>query len=111
MKTEKHKKAPVESQEQIIDRLLSHRADLKRLGIARIGIFGSFSRKQQNPESDIDLLVDFLPGQKNFRRFMDASFPLEELLGRKVELITRESLSIRAAERILKEVENVPLSE
>jgi uncharacterized protein len=50
-------------------------------------------RRQQTPESDIDLLVDFEKGQKTYDNFIELSFLLEELLGRPVELLTQESLS------------------
>ena len=43
------------------------------LGVERIGLFGSFVRGQQRPESDIDLLVKFEPGKKTFDFFMELS--------------------------------------
>jgi predicted nucleotidyltransferase len=57
----------------------------------------------------VDLLVDFIPEQKTFDNFMELSFFLEELLGRKVELVTPQSLSKFIAPHILNEVENVSL--
>jgi uncharacterized protein len=47
---------------------------------------GTFSDK-----SDVDLLVEFIPELKTFDNFMELSFFLEELLGRKVELVTPQS--------------------
>jgi predicted nucleotidyltransferase len=54
-----------------------------------------------------NLFVDFLPGQKSFDNFMELAFFLEELLGRKVEIVTPQSLSKHIGPHILKEVENV----
>ena len=71
----------------------------------RIGLFGSFVRGQQRPESDIDLLVKFEPGKKTFDFFMELSFFLDDLLQHRVELVTTESLSPYIDPHILKEVE------
>ena len=51
----------------------------------RLGLFGSFVREQQRPESDMDLLVEFEPTQKAFDHFMALCFLLEPLLRRRVE--------------------------
>jgi predicted nucleotidyltransferase len=80
---------------------------LNRLGVKSIGLFGSFVKNTVRDDSDIDLLVDFLPGQKSFDNFMELAFFLEELLGRKVEIVTPQSLSKHIGPHILKEVENV----
>ena len=76
-----------------------------RLGVHRFGLFGSFAKGEQNAESDVDLLVEFRPGEKSFDRFMEISFLLEEILGRKVDLITPESLSPHIGPKILVGVE------
>ena len=98
---------PVEDKRTIIERLRRERAALTSLGVLEIGLFGSFARGEQTPESDVDLLVEFTPQQHTFDSFMDLSFFLEALLGRKVELLTRESLSPYIGERILAEVEKI----
>ena len=58
-------------------------------------------------ESDVDVLVIFEASQKNFNNFMNLSFFLEDLLERKVDLITIDSLSPYIGENILREVEYV----
>ena len=91
---------------QDIFRIISdNQPRLENLGVSRLGLFGSFVRGQQNPDSDIDILVEFLPGEKSFDAFMQLSFLLEELLERPVELVTVESLSPYLKPHILKEVE------
>jgi predicted nucleotidyltransferase len=75
------------------------------LGVRRLGLFGSFARGEERPDSDIDILVEFAQGKKSFDAFMQLSFLLEELLGQPVELVTVESLSPYLGPHILKEVE------
>jgi predicted nucleotidyltransferase len=83
---------------------------IQALGVRRLGLFGSFVRGEQRPESDVDLLVEFEPGRKTFDNFMALSFLLEELLQRRVELVTTESLSPYLRPHILDEVEDVALA-
>ena len=93
-----------------ITSLLSKNAGrLEELGAKRIGLFGSFVRGEQRPHSDIDFFVEFQPRKKTFSNFMGLCFFLEELLGRKVEVVTKESLSPYIGPHILAEVEYVRL--
>ena len=62
-------------------------------GVKRIGLFGSYARGEESEESDIDLIVEFDPGKKNYDNFIELCFFLEDLLGHKVDLLTPESLS------------------
>jgi predicted nucleotidyltransferase len=100
----------VATKQDILDALHQHRSRLRAFGVARIGLFGSFVRGEQHPESDIDLLVEFEPARKTFDSFMELSFFLEELLSRRVELVTVESLSPYLGPHILKEVEYAALA-
>lgn len=65
----------------------------ERYGVQRIGIFGSAGRGEERPDSDIDILVEFAPGKATFRNFMELAFFLEDLFGRKVDLVTEQGLS------------------
>ena len=62
-------------------------------GVATIGIFGSVSRGEDTAESDVDILVTFQPGKKNIRNYMGLSDHLENLFGRKVDLLTEAGIS------------------
>lgn len=95
----------VQTREQILDLLHQHREELRRLGVRRCGIFGSFARNTPGEQSDVDVLVEFQPGQKTFDNFMHLAFFLEDLFGRRVELVTTESLSPYIGPVILSEVE------
>jgi predicted nucleotidyltransferase len=83
---------------------------LRTLGVRRLGIFGSFAHGNQRVDSDVDLLVEFEEGAKTCDHFMDLALLLEDLLGRRVELVTREALSPHIGPWILREVEYVTLS-
>ena len=100
---------PVENKEQIFAQLLAHQAELRGFGVQRCGLFGSFRRGQTHAGSDVDLLVEFAAGKKNFDNFMRLAFFLEDLLGREVDLVTPESLSPYIGPKILREVEYAAL--
>lgn len=88
-----------------LDLLRRHEPLLKeRFGIARIGIFGSFARGEERPLSDIDILVSFEEGKKTFDNFMGVKFYLEDLFGRKVDLVTEAALKPLIREPILRDV-------
>lgn len=82
---------------------------IKSYGVKSLGIFGSFRKGKIHESSDVDLLVDFDPSKKSFDNFMDLSFFLEELFGRKVEIVTNQSLSKFIGPHILNEVQHVSL--
>ena len=100
----------VRTREEIFEILDENRAQLRALGVKRLGLFGSFVRGQQTADSDVDMLVEFEPGQKTFDHFIELSFLLEDLLGRRVELVTPEALSPHIGPYILKEVEYVSVA-
>lgn len=81
----------------------------RRHGISRLALFGSVARGEAGPGSDIDLLVEFVPGRRVGLRFITVQAELEALLGRRVDLNTRGFLSPHFRERIIAEA--VPLYE
>jgi len=76
----------------------------KRFGVAKIGIFGSFVRGEERPESDVDVLVTFRKGEETFDHYMDCKFYLEDLFGRNVDLVMKGAIKPRIREYILGEV-------
>ena len=78
-------------QEQVIKRILPHRARLTELGVTSLSLFGSVARGDATETSDIDLLVSF-DGRATFDRYMDLKLFLEDLLGRRVDLVTEKAL-------------------
>jgi hypothetical protein len=77
---------------------------LKSMGVKRIGLFGSFVRNESKSGSDVDVIVSFLPGYKNYDTFFKLAELLEENFGRKVEIITEESISPHFKVEIEKDV-------
>ena len=67
-----------------------------------IGIFGSYTRGEQEELSDIDILVEF--SEPIGWEFVDLIEYLEDILGLKVDLVTPNALKPQIKERILKEV-------
>ena len=100
----------VTTREDVIERILEQRERLASLGVTSVGLFGSFVRGAHSVSSDIDLLVEFTPEKHTFDNFMDVSFLLEEILGRRVEVVTPEGLSPHIGPHILKEVVRVPVA-
>lgn len=96
------------NKEALIKELFAHKEEIRALGVKKLGLFGSFARNTKiHFESDVDFFVEFYPGQKNFDNFMDLSFFLEEILGRKIDIVTPQSLSKYIGPHILKQVEHV----
>lgn len=98
---------PVTTQGSILSLIQEHMEHIRTFGVKRIGLFGSFVRGQPDENSDVDLLVEFETGRKTFDAFIHLALFLEDLLGRRVELVTPESLSPYIGPHILKEVKYV----
>ena len=99
----------IQTKNELLHVLSENRGAIKLYGVNSLGIFGSFSKETNTEESDIDLLVDFDPNRKSFDNFMDLNFFLEDLFGRKVEMVTPQSLSKFIGPHILNEVQHVSL--
>jgi predicted nucleotidyltransferase len=97
------------SKEELLAIINEHQKQIKGFGVRRCGIFGSVVRSKHTAHSDIDVLVEFEPNQKTFDNFMRLAVFLEELFGRKVDLVTIESLSPYIGPHILQEVEYAAL--
>jgi predicted nucleotidyltransferase len=97
----------VESKQGVIDRLQEVRRQVTDLGVRRVALFGSFLRDHVSAESDVDLLVEFDPAMKTLDNFLDFCFLMDEILGRRVEVVTMEALSPYIGPHILREAEDV----
>ena len=86
-----------------------NRLKIRQFGVSKLSLFGSFLTNNFYANSDIDFLVEFQADMKTYDNFMDLSFFLEDLLGRRVELVTPKSLSPYLGPHILKEAEHVAL--
>jgi predicted nucleotidyltransferase len=75
--------------------------------IRKLALFGSILRPDFRPDSDIDVLVEFEPGFVPGLAFFTMQEELSALLGRKVDLNTREGLSRYFRDQVLQEAETL----
>ena len=87
--------------EEIGNLIRAHQEILaQRYGVAVAGIFGSYVRGEARPESDLDLLVEFLR-PVSLLELVGAELYLSEVLGLKVDLVPRRSLRPELREVVL----------
>ena len=79
------------SRDEILTLLRAHRQELENFGIGSLRLFGSMARGEATSVSDIDLLVDF-SAAPTFSDYMKLRIFLEDLLGKKVDLVTETGL-------------------
>lgn len=78
--------------------------ELINRGVKKIAVFGSYARKEEKPESDIDIVAEFL-GRKSLLELVRIERELSEVLGIKVDLLTEKSISPYLIDTIRKEME------
>jgi len=78
-----------------------HRAEVLALCARRIGVFGSFARGETRGDSDVDVYVEFDDAKRTYDNFFALHDLLENLLGRRVDLVTDKSLTETKARLIL----------
>jgi len=78
----------------------------EQYGLIEIGIFGSYVRGEQDENSDIDILVE-VERPMGFVKFIKLENHLSQILGIKVELVTKKALKPYTGKRILQEVHYV----
>lgn len=90
--------------------ILKKLSDLKPIlhrdyAVKEIGLFGSFSDDSYTDDSDIDLLVEF--ERPIGWKYFSLEIYLENIFGRKIDLVTKNALKEQIKDRILKEVQYV----
>lgn len=85
---------------QVIREIYSELAG--RFTVRRIGVFGSFAKGDENPESDVDIIVEL--AEPTFDNYMDLKFRLEDVLNRPVDLVMADTLKPRIKPIIEREV-------
>ena len=80
------------NRQQALELLARSKPDLQiRFGVTRLALFGSTSRDDAKPGSDVDILVAF-DGPATSARYFGVQFSLEDLLGCRVDLVTEKAL-------------------
>ncbi len=75
----------------------------RRYGVARLDVFGSASRGEITPDSDIDVLYELAPGSRLGWHIEDLADELSQVLGRRVDLVSRNALHERLRDDVLAE--------
>ena len=89
-------------QNEVLKLLVLHKQELEALGVQSLAVFGSVIYGTAGPDSDVDILVEFAK-PVGFFAFFEVKERLEEILGCRVDLVTREALHPRLRDGILKE--------
>lgn len=79
---------------------------LKKAGVTRSSVFGSYVRGEEKSDSDIDMLVEIPRGTGLFA-FIGLQHKLEDALNKKVDLVTYKSIHPQLRESILKEQHSI----
>ena len=96
--------------DEVINKLKENKKKIKEFGVKRIGLFGSIARSEQKKRSDIDLVVEFNLSffGKDFKGLFDAYIGLSSfltiLLGRKVDILTPESIETIRIKEVAEEI-------
>jgi predicted nucleotidyltransferase len=85
---------------EAIARLRQHEADLRRLGVEHLYLFGSTARDEASEESDVDLYFDHARGRLSLFDLMELKERTAAILGRDADLMTRASLHPALKQRI-----------
>ena len=83
------------NREQVLNILRQHQAELSKLGVKSLALFGSVARGEADAESDLDILIDLREKPVTFDTYMDIKIYLEDLLDVPVDLVIAETLHPR----------------
>jgi uncharacterized protein len=86
--------------DQAVAILKAHEAELKQLGVQHLYLFGSTARGDARPDSDVDLFFDYEQGKLGLYELMDVKEAAARILGRKTDIMTRDSIHRVLRERI-----------
>jgi len=78
--------------DEVISRLQQHEADLKKLGVEGLYLFGSTARGEASDDSDVDLFSDYQKGKLGLFELMDVKAYAASILDRPTDIMTRDSL-------------------
>ena len=95
------------NREEVLDILRTHKPMLaERFGVTELALFGSFARNEATDESDVDILVRY-DGPATSKSYFGVQFYLEDLIGRRVDLVTHKALRSEFRPYVEREAVNV----
>lgn len=90
------------SKDRILNVIGEHKNELRKLGVTRIGIFGSCARNEADQASDLDFLVEM--NDASLSQYLDVKTFLEHQFGRKVDVVLHDTLRPKISEHIKKDL-------
>ena len=80
------------NRDEVLETLRKHKQVLReRYDVTGLALYGSFARNQATSESDVDILVRF-GGPATSKSYFGTLFYIEDLLGRRIDLVTDKAL-------------------
>lgn len=92
--------------EHVLEVLGRNRETISRLGVRRLGLFGSSARREATASSDLDFVVQL--ETKSFDAYMDLKLFLEDLFGCPVDLVLESAIKPRLRPYIMEDLIDVP---
>lgn len=96
----------VKNRDDVIKTILENREAIRRFGVRKLGLFGSFARGENKSTSDLDFIIDL--EKKSFDAYMDLKLFLEKIFNCHVDLVLTSTLKPRLRSEILKEAVYAP---
>lgn len=78
--------------DQVVNLLKKHQDQLQKAGAQHLYLFGSTARNEAHKDSDVDLFIDYKKGEFNLFDLMDFGDIASKILGRKADVMTRDSI-------------------
>jgi predicted nucleotidyltransferase len=92
---------------EILEILRKERPELvRRYGLKRLALFGSYAREDQRDDSDVDILVEIEP--RIGLRFVELADRIEDAVGVRTEVVSRRAIKPRYWEIIKEDLVDVP---
>jgi hypothetical protein len=106
-KRDTKERVPLRSRDDILETLSRMSTELRStFKVKRIGLFGSYARQEQRPDSDIDLLVDFSEDADLFD-LVELKYFLEEKLHNPVDIVPERALRDELRQSVIADVSYV----
>ncbi len=94
--------------DEVLAELAALEKPLRERRLASLALFGSIARGAARPDSDVDVLVDIAPNiQFSLIDLVSVKNFLEDRLGRRVDVVTKEGLEPAVRDRVLREAQPV----
>jgi uncharacterized protein len=89
--------------EEVLQKIAAHDAEFRAMGVVRLLLFGSVARGEEGPDSDVDFLVEFDGRPVGYFHLFDVQRRLEQILQRKVDLLTVGGLRREIRDEVMAE--------